>query len=436
MLKARPVAVLVVGTLLTAACSAAPAAPTPPTPPTATPAPGGTASLTPSSPDSTSPGSPSPAPRDPSASPVATGAIAASAEWTAVGAAKLSGGTALLDVAATGPRDAWAVGYQDSAEDREGTPAVLRWNGSRWREMPLGEGAGAHHLEGVGAAGPDDVWVVGNGPSALAAHWNGRAWAPHRPFGVAEDYRLSDVTASGGDAWFTANGPSGAVVLEWAGGEFRNVLSTGGTFEAITSGAGHVWAVGTSETRTPLVWHGTAGSWESLETPPIPGGRLSQVWQVSPSEVWAVGQVSAAPGARPEGETGPSAQAETPPDARAGGEETRPLVLRWDGTRWTRVEVPVSRGSLHGVTASGPGDLWISGVDADHAGQVLILRFDGAAWSREYGPLFRTYTTTQQYDETDDVGGTGLTRVPGTGTLWAVGSVGVGDDEKAFVLRR
>lgn len=407
MSKARPVAVMVVGALLIAACGAAPAAPEP------TAAPAGTASRTPASP--ASPASTSP-------SPVATGAVAASAEWTAVGGARLSGGTALLDVAATGPRDAWAVGYQDSAEDREGTPAVLRWNGSRWREIPLGQEAGAHHLEAVGAAGPDDVWVAGNGPSAFAAHWNGRAWAPHRPFGVAEDYRLADVSTGGGDTWFAANGPSGAVVLEWAGGEFRNVLTTGGTFEAITSGEGHVWAVGTSETRTPLVWHGTAGSWESLETPPIPGGRLSGVWQVSPSEVWAVGQVSATPEARP--------------DARAGGEGARPLVVRWDGTRWTRVEVPVSRGSLHGVTASGPGDLWISGVDADHAGQVLILHFDGTTWSREYGPLFRAYTTTQQYDETDDVGGTVLTRVPGSGALWAVGSVGVGDDEKAFVLRR
>ncbi|MGJ6960429.1 hypothetical protein ACSDR0_00850 [Streptosporangium sp. G11] len=420
MVKARPVAVMVVGALLTAACGAAPAVPKP------TAAPVDTASPIPPSPGSTSP---IPTPRNLSASPAATGAVAASAEWAAVGGARLSGGTALLDVAATGPRDAWAVGYQDSAEDREGTPAVLRWNGSRWREVPLGEEAGAHHLEGVGAAGPDDVWVVGNGPSAFAAHWNGRAWAPHRPFGVAEDYRLAGVATSGGDTWFAANGPSGAVVLEWAGGEFRNALSTGGTFEAITSGEGHVWAVGTSETGTPLVWHGTAGSWESLETPQIPGGRLNRVWQVSPSEVWAVGQVSAPP------ETPPGTGPNTPADARAG-EGTRPLVMRWDGTRWTRVEVPVSRGSLHGVTASGPRDLWISGVDADHAGQVLILHFDGTTWSREYGPLFRAYTTTQQYDETDDVGGTVLTRVPGSGTLWAVGSVGVGDDEKAFVLRR
>ncbi|MER5623903.1 hypothetical protein ABT061_22985 [Streptosporangium sp. NPDC002544] len=67
---------------------------------------------------------------------------------------------------------------------------------------------------------------------------------------------------------------------------------------------------------------------------------------------------------------------------------------------------------------------------------MLIRHFDGTAWSPEHGPLFRAYTATQQYDETDDVGDTGLVRVPGTGTLWAVGSVGIGDDERAFVLRR
>ncbi|MEU8042226.1 hypothetical protein [Streptosporangium sp. NPDC049078] len=413
MVKARPMAVMVVGTLLIAACGGAPATPDP------TVAPGGTASPAPASP---SPSSPSPAPGAPSASqasPAATGAVAASAEWTAVGGANLSGATALLDVVATGPRDAWAVGYQDGAEDREGTPAVLRWNGSRWREISLGDEAEVHHLEGVGAAGPDDVWVVGNGPSAFAAHWNGRAWTSHRPFGVAEDYRLADV-ATGGGTWFAANGPSGAVVLERADGGFRNVLTTQGTFEAITSGQGHVWAVGTSETRTPLVWRGTAGSWESLETPPVQGGRLSAVWQVSPSEVWAVGRIS----------TGQETGSQT-----RGAEGAQPLVMRWDGTRWTRVEVPVSRGGLYGVTASG-SDVWISGVDADHAGQALILHFDGTAWSREYGPLFRTYAATQQYEETDDVGGAVLTRVPGSETLWAVGSVGVGDDEKAFVLRR
>ncbi|MGC5015380.1 hypothetical protein ACLQ2R_31870 [Streptosporangium sp. DT93] len=419
----RPVAALVAGTLLLAACGAGRTTPAPgatPAPATAT-ANGSPGRATPAAPAPDGTGASTSA-EHPSAS-AATGAATASAAWRPVGGAPLGGSTALLDVAATGPRDAWAVGFQDGAEDREGVPAVLRWNGSRWREVTVADGAGAHHLVGVSAGGPRDVWVVGNGPSAFAAHWDGRAWTPYRPFGVAEDYRLADVAASDGGAWFAANGPSGAVVLEAEDGGFRNALSTEGTFEAITSRQGDVWAVGTSATRTPMVWHGRDGSWENLAVPPIPGGVLTRVWQVSPSEVWAVGRISTSPDAGRARDLSPAGDA-------------RPLVVRWDGSRWSQVEVPVSRGVLHGVTATGPGDLWISGVDADHAGQVLVLRHDGTTWSREYGPLLRAHSSDQQYEATDDVTSTGLARVPGTGTLWAVGSVGVGDDEKAFVLRR
>ncbi|MGV9774766.1 hypothetical protein [Streptosporangium sp. NPDC003464] len=404
-------AVALIGMSLAAGCgpdrTAAPApgtaptfsrSPTPPRTPalSRTPAPGRTGSV-------------SPAP-----SGAATGPVTASAAWATAEGAELPGSSALLDVAATGPRDAWAVGFKNSAEDREGTPAALRWDGSRWREVPLA-GDDLYRLEGVSAAGPDDVWVVGNGGSASAAHWDGRRWAWERPFGVADDYRMADVATAGGTAWFAANGPSKAVVLEWAGGGFRNVLSTGGALRAVTAKDGHVWVAGSSERNTPLILHGTAGGgWETARTPEIPGGRLNRVWQISPSEVWAVGEVVTGPG------------------ERAG----QPLVLRWDGSSWSRVEVPVRLGALHGVTASGPGDLWISGVDADHSGQVLFLRFDGARWSREYGPLLRAHDDDQQYAETDDVNRTGIARVPGTGALWTVGSVGVGDDEEDFVLRR
>jgi hypothetical protein len=115
----RVITVAVLGMSLIAACGAGRAA-------APTPAPGRTASQTPS------PQNPVPS-QSPAASPAATGAVAASSAWTTAEGARLSGNAALLDVAATGPRDAWAIGYQDSAEDREGSPAALRWDGSRWR---------------------------------------------------------------------------------------------------------------------------------------------------------------------------------------------------------------------------------------------------------------------------------------------------------------
>ncbi|GAA3131736.1 hypothetical protein [Streptosporangium carneum] len=408
----RSAAFALVGVSLVAACGGGRAA---------TPSPSAFSSA-PASPSVTRP-DPTPGraePWSPALSPGATGEVPASAAWKVVDPARLSGSSALLDVAVTGPRDAWAVGFQGGAEDREGAPAVVRWDGVRWREVPAFTDRDVYHLVGVSAGGPADVWVVGNGENAFAAHWDGRRWTRHRPFGVAEGHLMTDVAVSGGGAWFTANTPSGAVLVEWRDGEFADVLDNaggGGTFAAVTAKEGHVWAVGSSQERTPLVWHGRSGSWERMRPPAIPGGTLRRVWQVSPSDVWTVGEVS----------TGPDGP---------GDPNARPLVLHWDGARWKRVEVPVPRGSLHGVTAFGPGDLWISGVDADHAGQALFLHFDGTTWSKEYGPLFRAHREDQQYEETDDVRRTGVARVPGTAALWAVGSVGVGDDEDDFVLRR
>ncbi|MEV7008080.1 hypothetical protein [Streptosporangium sp. NPDC051022] len=421
----RAAAIVIVGVSLVTACGGR-TAPAPTGGPTAgsagstgsTGSTGGRSAV----PDPTPAGSPSPG-GTPTETPTgatteaATEAAVPSAAWKVSEPARLPTSSALLDVAAIGPRDVWAVGFQAGAEDREGAPAVVRWDGARWREVPGLTDRDVYHLVGVSAGGPGDVWVAGNGANAFAAHWDGRRWTGLRPFGVAEDYRLTDVAAAGGGAWFTGNGPSGAVLLEWDGRGFANALKSDGTLEAITAKQGHVWAVGSQEERTPLVWHGVSGSWEKQRVPAIGGGTLRRVWQISPSDVWAVGEVAADPG-----EPGPPAP--------------RPLVLHWDGSRWTRVEVPVPRGTLHGLTAFGPGDVWIGGVDADHPGQALFLRFDGTTWSREYGPLFRSPRQNQQYEETDDVGRVGVARVPGTTALWAVGSVGVGDDEDDFVLRR
>ncbi|MEU8272108.1 hypothetical protein AB0B89_33765 [Sphaerisporangium sp. NPDC049002] len=362
-------------------------------------------------------------PGRPSTSPAAaaTGETVVSPAWKPVKGAKLEGSAALLDVAATGPGDAWAVGYKGSAEDREGSPALQHWDGTRWTQTTVSP-SDARHLVGVSAGGPDDVWVVGNAESAYAAHWDGGRWTGWHPFGVADDYSLSDVATTGEHAWLVGRTPSQGVIMEWTGRGFRNALRADGYFTAVTAKPGHVWAVGTDAPPgtpgTPMVWHGTAvsgpdiQSWQRGRTPEIAGGVLRRVWMVTPSDVWAVGSVS-------------------PPDGAA----EVPLVLHFDGASWQQVQVPVPRGRLDGVTASKPDDVWISGIDADHSGQVLFLHFDGQKWTPSYGPLLRRERADQQYPESDDIGRTGITRVPGSSRLWAVGSVGWGDAEAAFILR-
>ncbi|MDH2429098.1 hypothetical protein [Sphaerisporangium sp. TRM90804] len=387
---------------------------------------GGTAPAHPSTAGSPAPSaSPSPAAPADAATPAAAPAEqAVSPAWKRAPGGDLEGSSALVDVAAAGPRDVWAVGYKESAEDREGTPALQHWNGRRWAQTAV-DPADAWHLVGVSAAGPRDVWIVGNGEHPYAARWDGARWSGHRPFGVAEGHHLGGVAAGAGRTWFAGSSPTRGMVLTWKNGAFDNVFQADGYFSAIAAGPGHVWAVGAdagpAETApgNPMIWHGAAvsgeeiQSWTRARTPEIPGGTLRRVWMISPSDVWAVGSVS-------------------PP----GGGPKRPLVMHGDGDRWRQVRVPVAGGTLDGVTATAADDVWITGVDAAHPGQVLFLHFDGRAWTTSYGPVFRRETEDQQYPDGHHVHRTSVTRVPGSTSLWTVGSVGVGDDEQEFVLRR
>ena len=57
---------------------------------------------------------------------------AAPAQWRVVKGATLGpNGSALMDVTATGPRDAWAVGYGCGREKAVSCPAIARWNGTQ-----------------------------------------------------------------------------------------------------------------------------------------------------------------------------------------------------------------------------------------------------------------------------------------------------------------
>ncbi|MFC6085043.1 hypothetical protein [Sphaerisporangium aureirubrum] len=355
--------------------------------------------------------------------PVATGETDASPEWRVVPGARTRPSSALLDVAATGPGDAWAVGYERAAEDDEGRPTLQHWDGERWRLTRL-DPAEVVHLEGVDARDPRDAWVVGHGRYAYAAHWDGARWTGHRPFGVAAEYNLTDVAVTREVTWLVAHSGTQGQVVAWDGQAFRRAFQADGYFQAVTASKGHVWAVGADAAvssgtpSTPMVWHGKAEkggaySWQRGRTPDVPGGVLQAVWAVSPTDIWAVGSVTA-PG---------------------GGAKT-PLVLRSDGEAWWQVPVPVAAGELGGVTALAADDVFITGVDAAHSGQVLILRFDGGAWDTSYGPLLRREQENQQYPQSDDVGRTAVAQVPGTSRLWVAGAVGWGDEEDDFFLRR
>ena len=164
-----------------------------------------------------------------------------------------------------------------------------------------------------------------------------------------------------------------------------------------------VWAVGWTagdggRLRT-LAMHFDGGSWRRIPTPGS-GGRddvLAAVDAVSPEEAWAVGWTIADDGV------------------------DRPLIVRWDGERWSTVPPPALPGAtqLWSVSAPSSDSVWIVGRTKDETETFtsLVLRGDGDDPAR---------VPTPDVGEDDD---TLVAVTVVDGFPWAVGSA-VGGDQK------
>ena len=186
-----------------------------------------------------------------------------------------------------------------------------------------------NELAGLAVVAPDDIWAVGRyntgrpptvtGRDTLALHWDGLAWTV-----------------------VPTPNPT------WAGADYFTLE------DAVATSATDVWAVGSAQDfaslkSTTLVerWDGSA--W-SIVPSPNPGGanlpnRLNAITVVAPNDLVAVGTI---------------------------GFPARPLVMRWNGTRWHPVRNPC-RVELNGVDARSATDIWA-------VGSATTCHFDGTRW--------------------------------------------------------
>jgi hypothetical protein len=160
-----------------------------------------------------------------------------------------------------------------------------------------------------------------------------------------------------------------------------------------TDPASDAWAVGfsgpVSKTGT-LMLHWDGAAWSRVTSPGVldgAPGRLLDVTAVSAGDAWAVGY------------TGTSAS------------NVKPLLLHWDGTRWSQAAgVPAVAGELAGIAVSGHSG-WAVGVSVVAGqGRPLVLRWDGTRWHQVTVPPGPAHS-----------GLTGVVATPG-GTAWAVGN--------------
>ena len=171
--------------------------------------------------------------------------------WRVSAAPTMAAWERLAAVDATGPADAWAVGWAtNDIRSASAIPLALRWNGSRWVSMALP--APGSILNGVDARTPSDVWAVGyastgTGRQPYVARFDGTSWRHVATPSIAGE--LTDVVALSASNVVAVGRASGAaLVLRWNGTSWTRettpVLSGPYLTGAAATGSNAVWAVG------------------------------------------------------------------------------------------------------------------------------------------------------------------------------------------------
>ncbi len=260
-----------------------------------------------------------------------------------LGLTGLTASASLTAVSASGPADAWAVGWAANGGAAQ-QPIAEHWNGTNWTlvpsprlPMPDAHGPTGAVLTAIDDISLTDAWAVGyyagnNRSQALIEHWDGQRWLQSSPPSVEEGVNsLTDVVASAqGKLWATGapetpnlHYPALVVALDAGHWQVMRATGTGQLYSALAGVAidpgGGLWAVGytRASAQAPeraLIVRSSSQGWTKVPAPETgPGGSaLVGVTFISPTDAWAVGSV---------------------PSLTCGG-PGYPLIEHWNGQQW------------------------------------------------------------------------------------------------------
>ncbi|MEV6841858.1 hypothetical protein [Actinoplanes sp. NPDC051411] len=288
--------------------------------------------------------------------------------------------------------------------------ATPKWN--LLPAVPLPAGAGSSQLQAVTVVSPHDVWSAGawwdkTDVHPLMTHWDGAAWTAADLPALPRNTYLGGVDAlDAKDVWAVSSVLGNTVastpsLLHYDGSSWQTAPAP--AFPAATANdldgldmrtADDGWAVGETSTATlpaptaqPLILRWQGGKWSGSPVPKsaAPGGLVA-VAAASADDVWAVG---------------------TQAGLASSTRLTHGLVMHFDGTAWSTVDLPAPLGtSLNAVAVAGPGDVWA-------AGEICGAGCRGAVW----------HLTTAGWQQVPTNGGTDLLALvaPAPDDVWALG---------------
>lgn len=319
-----------------------------------------------------------------------TAAVASASTPTWKTAATIHGVT-FSDVAATGPNDAWAVGY--SRLTKVWNPRVRHWDGHGWKAMPLPASVNGVALQNVSASSSKNVWVGGNtlAGTPYLLHWDGKRWQVSAGKGSANFPVV--LTLGAKDTWtFTWRaGYAGTSDTRHFNGRSWSAVKMPGVISSVSAvSARDIWAAGSKNVLTngmPAIMHWDGKAWNFMASPAVANGNttFTSIFARTRTDVWVVGH---------------SFQPIHP-------NQDLPLAFHWNGKSWTDLVPPAEAGPLWSVTDDAAGGVWAIGKFN------RLYHYAAGKWTYADPPAHPGY-----YWEIDR-----LARIPRTALLWGIGSV-------------
>jgi hypothetical protein len=290
---------------------------------------------------------------------VASPAVAVTPSWSALPVSAAVPPMTVSDLAARGPDEAWATGYENAAEGMQ--PMLYRWDGRAWSRDTTFPGAGEWGRLGKVQFVGDEVWIFHNRDGAgeiLRRSAGGWSVLP-LPQTL---WTYQDFTAVPGAAWVVGEDETGLKVLHYDGSGWTTQSTPDGVMYVMgitARTATDAWAWADTDTAsTVLRWNGTA--WRDAKVPTPPNNNVHTILL------------------EPYGRVTISGSQYTDGVAHT-------FLKTWNGHTW-RITYPPLDDTYTGAMVRGPdGALWLP-VRSDRAFQSKYARVDGSRTTFSYGP--------------------------------------------------
>jgi hypothetical protein len=281
----------------------------------------------------------------------------------------------------------WAVGvaYADHPEKPDSSIA-MHWDGKAWTPTPVAAGSGLHSVVAL----PNEAWAVGSdveNHNAGTAHWDGTSWSKvptprpdvsidAQPVLYSVDGNSTDDLWAVGSAYDGNTDISTAFAQHWDGSQWtlnELPIPKGATQTYLNSvtmePSGQTWATGSANfadgSSQPWMINYDGQQWKDTPVPDLGEGDIG-IFDVTADPriagggAWATGLFQAP--------NGPAL----------------PILLHWNGTAWSEIDLPDENAVALGVGYDGQGGLLITGRNSRY--QPVLLRYSDGTVTQEPSP--------------------------------------------------